>query len=59
MPVEVSVKPILEVRFIPKQCSQLKCTPIAAAGSRCGGVLLGQCMELLGSFTDCISVSLS
>ena len=58
MPVEVSVKPILEVRFLLKQCSQLKCTPIAAASSRRGGVLLGQFMELLGSYTDCVSGSL-
>ena len=58
IPVEVSVKPILKVRFRLKQYLALKCLPITVASSRHTGVLLGQCMELLGSYTDCISGSL-
>jgi len=58
MPVEVAIKPILEVIFLLKQCSKLKCMPITVVSSRRRGVLLGQCIELLGSYTDCVSGSL-
>ena len=58
MPVEVAIKPILEVIFLLKQCSKLKCMPITVVSSRHRGVLLVQCIELLGSYTDCVSGSL-
>jgi len=57
-PVEISVKSILKVLFLLKQYLKLKCLPITVASCRRTGVLLGQCMELLGSYTDCISGSL-